>query len=61
MPIYQCCESRSGRIRNFFPDPELFVSEPDPARMKERNNTLLILGLWILEAETIQILARFLL
>ena len=25
-----------------FPDPELFVSEPDPARMKERNNTLLI-------------------
>ena len=26
------------RIRNFFPDRELFVSEPDPARMKEQIN-----------------------
>ena len=25
----QCCGSRSGQIRNFVPDPELFV--PDPA------------------------------
>ena len=28
----QCCESGSGWIRKFFldPDPELFVSDPDP-------------------------------
>ena len=36
LTLNQCCksESRSGRIRNFFPDPELFY--PDSARMKEQ-------------------------
>ena len=33
-----CCGSGSGRIRNFFLDPELFVSDPDPARMKDQIN-----------------------
>ena len=35
----QGCESWSGGIRNFFPDPELFRSDPDPVRMKEQINT----------------------
>ena len=32
----QCCESKSGLIRNLFPDPKLFVLVLDPARIKER-------------------------
>ena len=31
----QCCESGSNRIRTFFPDPELFVLDPDPAKITD--------------------------
>ena len=31
----QCCESRSSGIRNFFLDPELFVSDPEQGKIEK--------------------------
>ena len=55
-PVF--CESGSGRIRNFSPDPdpELFVLDQDPARMKKQINInilFIISGLWILDCSIV--------
>ena len=38
--LIQFCKSGSGRIRNFFPDPELFVSYLSGSGQNEREDTL---------------------
>ena len=35
--LFQCCESGSAWIRNFFLDPKLFVSNPVPAKIQITN------------------------
>ncbi len=43
-PIWQCCGSGSGRIRNFLPDPEsrsgIIVTDPDPGSPDKIRNTV---------------------